>query len=367
MLNNSNVVISFVDGPSVEVRDVEGDVFVEFIDNDTKEVVHSGMIKSNHWIKASRRWFTNWLIRLTDLNGEIAEYVFDIRGKRVLIWFDSSSVGDNLGWISSVERFRRIYKCQVVCSTFWNHLFRDTYPEIIFVEPGEAVPGLYASFAIGDYDGDINKNREEWRTVPLQKIASDILGLPYESTRPKLNVPDLPRNIKEKYVCIAIHSTLQCKYWNYPKGWQILVNYFHKIGYKVVQISKEGNWHKGNKIPNRTIKKFGSIPLEERMVDLKYADMFVGVSSGLAWLSWAIGTPTIIISGTTKPWVEPSDGVERVFNDKVCNGCLNDGSLQLNRGEWNYCPRGNDFECSKAITPEMVIEKVDKIVGQRYE
>ncbi len=356
------VNIHFIDGPFVENLN-DYNIFVEFIDKDNDEVVHRDIVKPNYWARANRRYFTNWLIRVTSKEGGEIEHYFNLEGKKVLIWFDSRFMGDTFGWMPFVDKFRIKHKCKVVCTTFWNSILEKSYPEIKFVDPGTIVDDLYASFVIGDYDRDNNMNKNEWRSIPLQQIASDMLGFQYKDVKLKLDIPDKPRNIEKKYVCISIHSTLQCKYWNYPKGWQIIVNYFHKIGYDVVQISKEGNWYNGNKIPNRTINKTGDFPLEDRMVDLKYAEMFIGVSSGLAWLSWAIGTPTIIVSGATKPWVESSDGVERVFNGDVCNGCLNDSNLKFERNDWNWCPRNKDFECSKAITPEMVINSIDKILS----
>jgi len=44
------------------------------------------------------------------------------------------------------------------------------------------------------------------------------------------------------------------------------------------------------------INKTGNYPIEDRMVDIKHADAFIGVGSGLSWMSWSIGTPTVLIS-----------------------------------------------------------------------
>ena len=32
----------------------------------------------------------------------------------------------------------------------------------------------------------------------------------------------------------------------------------------------------------------------------------------------------------------------------------------FNKEDWMWCPRHKDFECSKEITPEMVIDKLNK-------
>ena len=41
----------------------------------------------------------------------------------------------------------------------------------------------------------------------------------------------------------------------------------------------------GNKIPTGVIDKSGDLPLEDRIGDLKNAELFIGTSSGLSWLA----------------------------------------------------------------------------------
>ena len=367
-MENSNKLslnIHFVDGPFVEILG-DGDIqnLVEFIDEDTKEIVHNGIIEPNHWIRPNRKWFTNWKIRITNTEKYFYEKKFCCAGKRVLIWFDSKSLGDNLGWMPYVEEFRRKHSCEVICSTFWNNLFKNEYKDIEFIEPGATVKDLYASYKIGAFDKDLNQNKNEWRSNPLQKVAADILGIDYREIKPKISIPNAPRNIKEKYVCMSIHSTMQGKYWNYPKGWQIVTNYLNSRGYKVILISKEKKWYRNNRSPKRIIDKMGDYPIEDRIIDLKYADMFLGVSSGLSWLSWTVGTPVVMVSGMTNPLTEFKSGIYRIFNNNICNSCLNDVDLDFDRDNWNWCPRGKNFECSKGISPNMVIEQIENIIGK---
>ena len=167
-----------------------------------------------------------------------------------------------------------------------------------------------------------------------------------------------------KYACIAIHSTAQCKYWNYPNGWDEIVKYLNSREYAVKHISKEYGTYMGNDPPKGADDCTGrSIP--DTMTLLKNSELFIGISSGLSWLSWAVGTPTVIISGFSAPFCEPQKGIERVFNSNVCNSCFNDPNIQFDPGDWNWCPRNKDFECSKSITPEMVIRSIDSILKQK--
>jgi len=165
-----------------------------------------------------------------------------------------------------------------------------------------------------------------------------------------------------KYVCVAIHSTCQCKYWNRTDGWNDVVKYLNDKGYIVKHISKESGVYMGNYPPEGSEDCTG-LSIDDTISLLKDCEFFMGVSSGLAWLAWGVGVPVIMVSGFTAPWFEPSQGVERVFNPDVCNSCFNDPTLAFDRGDWMWCPRGKNFECSKEITSGMVIERINKITN----
>jgi autotransporter strand-loop-strand O-heptosyltransferase len=93
------------------------------------------------------------------------------------------------------------------------------------------------------------------------------------------------------------------------------------------------------------------------------AEFFIGIGSGLSWLSWALDKPTVLISGFSNPQSEFYTPY-RVINSNVCNSCWNEHSFD--KGDWNWCPRhkGTDrhFECSKKIGSDMVIDQVKKIM-----
>ncbi len=182
------ISINFIEGPKVEIRNGGDEIYkVVFYNTKTKEIEHTGEIGNNCWIKANKRYFIDWLITV---NGE--EFKLDFTGKRVYISLDSKSLGDTLAWVPYVEVFRQKHKCHVVCSTFMNHMFKNTYPEIEFVTPGISVDNIMAMYNIGwFYDGDkvnLLRNPTDFKKEPLQKTACDILGLDYEEVLPKLNI-----------------------------------------------------------------------------------------------------------------------------------------------------------------------------------
>jgi len=371
--SNITVNTNFIDGAFAEVlTDKISNYFIEFIDSKNNNVIYSTSVGKNSWARPNQKYFIDWLIRIKEGKQVIYERKLDYTDSRVFISFESKSLGDNLAWIPIVEQFRVKHNCRVVCSTFWNKLFKDVYPEIEFVEPGETVYNLVAQYKIGLFyiNGELDTSRHfnDIKKEPLQKIASDILGLDFIEERPKV-LQTKPSELKNrKYVCIAPHATALAKYWNKPNGWQEVVNYLNSNGYEVVYISSESmndEWH-NSKIGGRlkkVVNKSGDRPIENRISDLRGASAFIGVSSGLSWLSWACGTPTVLISGFTDKHLEFQD-CHRIINKSVCHGCWHEH--KLDPGNWRWCPlhekTEREFECTKTITAEEVIESLKKIL-----
>ena len=75
-----------------------------------------------------RKYFTNWTIKI---NGEIYDR-FDIKGKEVLISFESKSVGDTIAWAPYAVDFANKHNCKVILSTFHNSWFKglEEYKDI---------------------------------------------------------------------------------------------------------------------------------------------------------------------------------------------------------------------------------------------
>ena len=346
----------FVDGPFLEVLG-SGDKPYTFIfsDEDGRQD-HRSTLTPNHWTKSNRRWFTNWTLLIKDEEEIIYEHRYDAKGKDVLISFDSKSLGDTLAWIPYCEKFRIKHRCNVIVSTFWNHLFKEVYQGLKFVSPGTVTLDIYASYTIGCWDGDLNKNKFDWRETPIQKMCADILGLEYEETKPRIQKPDNKIISDKPLVTISEGSTAGCKQWQYPGGWQTVVNYLKEKGYDVAVVSKESTTLEG--IINLTNK-----PIEETMSAIMSSDFFMGVSSGLSWISWALDIPVVMISGCTNIWNEFQSGIMRFINKEVCHGCMNDKNVIFDRGEWHWCLHKDTpkhYECTKSISPQMVIDELEK-------
>ena len=314
------------------------------------------------WTKPNKKYFDEWTCKVYDGDKLIYNKKYDATGRRVFITLESKSIGDTLAWFPYVDEFRKKWNCDVICSTFWNHLFVDTYPEIEFVNPGSVVNNIYAMYSVGwFYNEDdtfkTDRNPRDFKEVSLGQTAADILGLDFEYIKAKINIPEVE---KQKRVGIAIHSTAQTKYWNNPTGWQEVTDFLIVNGYEVLILSKENDGYMGNFHP-KGANKLPEGSMENLMEVMKTCEFFIGVGSGLSWVSWTLDIPTVLISGFSKPISEfGGDNVIRVFNSSVCNGCYN--RFRLDAGDWNWCPdqKGTDrqFECTKSITGKMVIDAI---------
>lgn len=367
-ISRPTVFYNFVNGAYVEIKSESLLKYrVSFIDSTTGISQYSAEIGNNNWAKSAIQYYKEWKIEIADQLGTLLETInFDITGKKIYIALDSRSLGDTLAWFPYVEEFRKVHNCEVVCSTFWNSFFIKTYPQIQFVSPGSNVTGIYGMYTIGWYnngnDFDPTKNPRDFKLGPLQRTASDILGLEYKELKPLIEFPT--RSTNSKKVALGIHSTAQSKYWNNPNGWQTVVDWLNENGYEPVILSKEADGYMNNYYPSgATI--FPEGPIDKVIAELTQCAAFIGISSGLTWLAWATDTPTLQISGFTEQFNEPDSGIVKVSAPvNACSGCAN--RIKFDPSDWNWCPdhkgTSRQFECSKLITADMVISKLKQIL-----
>jgi autotransporter strand-loop-strand O-heptosyltransferase len=97
-----------------------------------------------------------------------------------------------------------------------------------------------------------------------------------------------------------------------------------------------------------------------------HSEFFIGISSGLSWVAHALGKKVIMVSGVTSEDNEFEEDTIRVMNKKVCHGCINSSEIKFDVNDWLWCPLHKNterqFECTKQITPDDVLEAVKKII-----
>ena len=371
--NNSNFVeptekitISFRRSPKVEITGTGGDdkYSILFTNRKTGKILCSNVISKNCWLSAIEKYYIDWNIKISKNGNEIIDHNLDITGEKVLIVFDSKSVGDTIAWIPQVEEFRKIHKCELYVSTFHNHLFKKSYPDINFLEPNApSEVSIKYEWWVGVYLDDVPPHHQtHWQKLPLYQIASDQLGIrDHREIKCKIDTPpEIDFLNGEKYVCISTASTAGCKHWQHKGGWQVVVDYLNSIGYKVVLVQRERlPWMDLEELKN-VIHPQISTSLEAASI-INNCEFMIGLSSGMSWLAWGLNKKVILISGFTAEFHEFSSP-HRIINKEACNSCWHDTNYKFDRGDWNWCPKGKNFECSTTITPDKVIKEIDKLV-----
>jgi autotransporter strand-loop-strand O-heptosyltransferase len=316
--------------------------------------------KVGMWSKPEPKFYLPWTV-IASINGEEKyRHEMNLEGKNVLIQMGSKALGDTIAWMPYVEEFRKKHNCHVICSGWWLEIF--DYPEIEFIKPGSEVKNIYAGYAVGCFDDQLDKNPINWRDVPLQKVAADILGLEYKPIQAKLKESTLSHvPVKKPYICFSEYSTMQNKMWNRPGAWQKVIDYLVSIGYECVSISAEPS-------QLNNVTKHNGQSIQATIADIQNCEFYIGLNHGPIWIAHALGKPAIMITGVSEEWNDFPNPYRIAINNEVCGvGCFNDKELPISR-DWHWCPRQPDdkkYICTRDITEDMVINMIEKLRGDK--
>lgn len=292
----------------------------------------------------------------SQVSGRILEYVWNILfdKKTTLINFVSDALGDNIAHSAYADLYQQKFGGDVLVASKWSKIFYSENPNVKFIDKNE---NLLVDKKIDIY--------YKHGACPIQKSICEDLNIDYKEIFPFIKTTnDYNFQKRKKYVCISTHSTSQMKYWNNPVGWRKTVRYLKNLGYDVVCIDKYkyfGSNEKMNEIPADVIDETGDYPLEYRIEQIKNCEFFIGLSSGLSWLAWALRKKVVLITGISlegKEFFTPY----RVSNVNVCHGCCCKQGFQLSDKNWTFCPENKNFECTREISFEMVKEKIDLLI-----
>ena len=325
---------------------------------DQHVTIYETKLKPGAWARLSRKYISDIAIFIKYEGRTIKQVnlLDEFKGERVFIVFESKSLGDSIAWIPYCLEMQEVYKCKVIVSTFKNDLFDSVYPELEFADRGVTVKNIKARVELGWF-WDKEKEPTHPVTIPLQQAASNILALPFKEILPKIAFTPGERPVTNPYICVSTKSTAQCKHWYY---WPELIQKLKNLGYRVFEMSQEADDYGAETLEDTS--------LQNVMNHLHYADMFIGLSSGISWLNWAIGKHTVMIANFTTSDHEFQEDCTRIINLDVCNGCWNNPMFKFNKGDWMWCPEHENsprqFECHKAISLESVIKKITPLLEQ---
>jgi len=355
-LHESGIRYDFNEGCRVLLP--PGDWQVRLADSDTGNILFETRIGSGA-VSSRKRYYVRHCLTVWRINDGaepalVLQHDYCAQNRKVLV------------------QFQQQHQCQLSCAMAERliPLFKDAYPDIDFIGHGQVQPEqFYATYYLGLFYDDADNIQQpcDFRLVGLHRTAGHLLGVDPEEQPPRIHLPDHSRPIAEPYVCIATQSTAQCKYWNNPVGWRELIAQLKQQGYRVICIDQKALHGHGlvwNHLPHGAEDQTGDQPLQQRARWLKHADFFVGLSSGLSWLAWAMGIPVVMISGFTHPRNEFYTPY-RVINYHTCNSCWHDVRLRYDPKDFLWCPRQQgtprQFECTRLITVPQVWQTINHI------
>lgn len=274
---------------------------------------------------------------------------------KVLVEIESHALGDSVGAVAVISKYQQINGYDVTVISNHPNLFIKSYPNLKFIGRDEPITDFYNDKINTTYKFD----------VPLLDGYAKDFGINTEGITLKVDPVEGKRPIKNKYVCIGVHSTAQCKYWNYPGGWDILCRMLRKKGLTPVVVERDelfGIDGHMNELPQSAVKKIG-MEFSDVLNHIEHCEFYIGLSSGLSWVAQGLGKPTVIISNVTSKDNEyVDDKTLRIYDESICHGCIHKNPFDT--GDWLWCPiyREDDLRrhvCTKLITPVYVMNKIE--------
>ena len=368
--------VAFVSGVRIGVPPRTPTFRYKLSDADTGEVYDYGETcgedDAEFYIFTQRKYFVRWKVEFYRGGKWYFQHTFDAAGRKVMIDLSPGALGDSAAWLPAAVAFNEKWKCRTIVCMRPEHipLYQNAYPEIIFIPnhklKADIADRCYACYRIAVHGyGDQDRERMDFRENNLIRHADMILGVDSHMEPPRIVGEDEPKvhlpafmATTPRYVCIATRASRKCKEWNHDGGWENVAAALKDRGYQTVCIDADDR-----NLPAGAIDNTGKIPLPSRIDVLKGCSFFIGLPSGLAWLAWACRKPVVMISGFTDAYVEFATPYRVSPPPGVCHGCWGYCD-QREKARFDECYFGKDNECTRSITPEMVIAKIDQLIRQ---
>lgn len=365
----NKIILNFENGAFLEILGEQKKKYlVKFYNDETNELLYESSIDNNMWVRPGPKYYIKWRIEVYCENRIIFEKILNLKRKKVLVLYESKSLGDSIAWIPYVDEFRKKHDCEIYCVSFRNFLFKNQYPSINFIDFPNNTNDFYAVYRLGWFY-DKTKNPNDVRTIPLQKTSSDILGLEFSEIKTKIDFIPNFQNPYGKYVTLSTHSTSQCKFWNKVGGWDKIIEYLNDRGYNVVCVDQHyyfGSQNLMNEIPKNSIKEIGK-DFDRVMQLIYHSEFHMGLGSGDCWLAWGLGKKVLMVSSFSKPFCEFQESNYRVYKDGENSGFFNNVNIRFDPSKWNWnpikdCETFEDWNYFEPIQVEDVIAKINEII-----
>ena len=342
----------------------EGNFRVRISDFDTRQVIFDEHVSGGRLLSVEK-YFIRWHVEVFLDEEKIFTHTLDLEGQPVAVMSNFGLLGDTLSFVNYFNEFQRIHRCklQVCVPESLRSLVARLCPAVEMIDAISFQ--TYATYYVFTVARPYADFPDDFRVMSLNRVGGIFFGIDYLPPKVPFK-PTAPPITDEPYVCIAVQASNGRKCWLDPRGWDIVVDYIKRLGYRVFCIDKNSE-QTGDGF---TIRKpegaedfTGDRPLLERANMLFHAEFFIGLSSGLSWVADAVACPVVMICGFSQEWFEFYTPY-RVMNRKVCHGCFNDPRVAFLSQE--SCPHHRNtpraFECQKKIYPRMVINAIERLI-----
>lgn len=275
------------------------------------------------------------------------------KNKNILLHLDSICLGDTICFSCFVEPFLEYYNPKkLIVSTFFPHIF-ESRNNIEFIKANQNKTIVVDKLINVGY----NQNKLNHTLGGMFYAAKQTLCLPQDTKPKKTLFKKIKKEVQQNKITIGPESIKKIARWDYKGslGWQTVVNYLANKNFIIYNVSYEKTYNLNN-----VYHLNGLNNLDVALTHISQSRIFIGLSSGLSWLSWAYDIPVVMISNFTKK--ENEFECFRVENKNVCNGCFN-----LITEIKSTCPfyknTDKENECHNKITPNMVIEKINEALN----
>lgn len=293
-----------------------------------------------------RHYEEDELLKYKQLNPDIVDFT----NRTLLLHFDSFCLGDTICFSSFIDPFIEYHKPKkIYISTFFPHLFKSKD-----VDRYEFIKANDPNYIEVDKLLDVGYDKNDLRHTlnGMMYATKDTMMLPQDTKPGKCPVIPYEINKNNYKISIAPESLKKIARWDYEGGWQQIVNKLTTSGYSISNVSYENTLNLSG-VTNYN----GFDDITVSLNEILGSRIFIGLSSGLAWLAWAYDIPVVMISNFTKKQNEFD--CFRVGTNKTCNGCFN---MFMNIK--THCPiflnTSRENECHLMITPDMVWDQVEQ-------
>lgn len=300
------------------------------------------------------------------LPGELIRYsehrpgLNDWTGAHVLLHLDSFCLGDTICFSAYLDQFILHHRPRrVTVSTFFPELLISRHHTVTIASayrqeghPDEIHADVLVTVGYDKGNLDHTLGGMSWAVKDSMRIPHNTqIGKPWVVPRWRQKIPGK--------ISIAPESLKKIARWEWrgSEGWQHVVDELQGMGFSVHAVSYEntlglerlaGNHHSNS-------------DLTAALDHILESELFIGLSSGLAWLAWAYEIPVVMIAGFTKEHNEFP--CHRVMELKACTGCFN---TFMNIA--TSCPlfegTHRENECHTRISPDLVMSAVRNALSQ---